>query len=86
MKNKIRKLAEKYGMEILREPITREAWGVYIDSGANIPELDKLQEEMDQRDRIPASNEAVMTTEYIANTVRYKIICPTSWFDLYDWR
>lgn len=86
MKNKIQKIAEKYGMEILRKPITREAWGVYLDTNENIAELDKLQKEIDKRDRSPMLNEVEMTTEYLADTVRYKIICPTSWFDLCGWR
>lgn len=75
-------LCEKYGMKILRNPITDQAWAVSIESEILIPELDAYA------DAAPESrmgdNIATVQRTY-AGTYTYKIVCPTRWFDLWGW-
>lgn len=73
-------LASKYGMRILREPITHEAWGLYLESSECIKELDALANQ--------EINPCAMVADYSCEeigVVTYKLICPTSWFDLWGW-
>lgn len=73
-------LANKYGMRILREPITKEAWGLYLESQECIEELDAMaHQEID-----PCFLEADYGCQDVG-VVRYTLICPTSWFDLWGW-
>lgn len=44
-KTTAKRLAEKYGMEIVRNPITNEAQKLIVESIDLIPELDSLTEE-----------------------------------------
>ena len=69
-------LQTRYGMEILRHPITSEAWALSLVSAAQIPELDDLV----NTDLYPC----MMQVEYI-DQVYYRLICPTNWFDLWGW-
>lgn len=70
-------LQAKYGMEILRDPITSEAWALYLNAGRRIPELDSLVE----KDVLPCSMDAVIGDGFAV----YKLVCPTPWFDLWGW-
>ena len=72
-------LAKKYSMEILRHPVTGEAWGVQCESKELIPELDKLHD----KSCLPC---AVTRELFCEDTYVYTLVCPTKWFDLYGWR
>lgn len=76
----VKSLAEKYGMEILRNPITSEAWGVTVESDELIPELDAYA------DAILENEHAAVERVNLGGTYRYTIACPTGWFDLWGWR
>lgn len=80
-KTEARNLADKYGMEILRNPITSEAWALYTESPASIPELDRIADSCDAN---PYSNVQFVRTNNTGVTT-YKMVCPTSWFDLWGW-
>lgn len=77
------KLSEKFGIEILRNPITREAWAVAVESDELIPELDTYADAP-----VPSAmgNNVAIVERTFAGTYTYKIICPTRWFDLWGWR
>ena len=75
--------AEKYGMTILRHPITDEAWAVYVESDKLIPELDAYADA--PADNWMGDNSAIVVRTYDV-TYTYKIVCPTRWFDLWGWR
>lgn len=82
-KNELKSLAEKYGMEILRHPITREAWGLKLETAEDIPELDLLLS-------AGPSGPVAVTKEYgvyeaVNGTHLYTVVCPTNWFDLWGW-
>lgn len=77
-KEQMKQIAEKYGMEILRHPITSEAWALYKISAEPIPELDALCESAE-----PSNIGA--TRSCIPGEISYKIACPTNWFDLFGW-
>lgn len=81
-KSELIALAARYGMSILRDPITREAWGLALETAQDIPELDEIARDSDLASRI------LVTKEYDAyqaahGTHLYKVICPTEWFDLW---
>lgn len=73
-----KKLASKYGMEIVRNPITSEAHGLMVESADLYPELDALTE-TDTRPCI------VTRRLFAGTTYRYEITCPKAWFDLWGW-
>lgn len=72
-------LQKTYGMEILRDPITREAWGLYVDADAAIPELEALAA-ADLGQYI-----AMEANHYGSDGVRYRLALPTDWFNLGGW-
>jgi hypothetical protein len=72
-------IADKYNMTILRQPITREAFGVMVETDDLIPELDAIVDEGDYT--VSAVREL-----YGNDTYRYRIFCPTDWFDLWGWK
>lgn len=76
----VKSLATKYGMEILRNPITSEAWGVTVESDELIPELDEYA------DAILENEHTAVERVNLGGTYRYTITCPTNWFDLWGWR
>lgn len=78
-KEKAKTIAGTYKMEILRNPVTGEAWGVWCDTEQLIPELDDLTEISDQY--WACTRERIGENEY-----RYKLVLPTSWFDLWGWK
>lgn len=78
-------LAERYNMEILRHPITREAWGIMCETNEPIPELDEY--EANPPEYMAALSCGVVERVCFADDdIRYTIYCPTSWFDLWGWR
>lgn len=82
-KNELKAIAEKYGMEIMRNPITNEAWGLKLETAEDIPELDELT--------VAFADIVVVTKAYGAyfdanGTHLYTVYCPTDWFDLGGWR
>lgn len=73
-------LQRTYGMEILRNPITGEAWGLYVDADAAIPELEALA----------ATNLGLHIAMEAKRHgydqgVLYRLALPTDWFDLGGW-
>lgn len=83
-KHTAKTLAEKYGMTILRHPITDEAWGVIVETDELIPELDKYADTA--LENYMGNNTAIVERTYNGPSYTYKIICPTRWFDLWGWR
>lgn len=79
-KSEAMEIQKRYGMEILRNPVTSEAWAVYMESPECIRELDDLA----ATDLYPCEMVADYGTQDVK--VTYKLICPTAWFDLYGWR
>lgn len=77
-KSELKAIADKYNMQILRNPITQEAHGLTVDSEEEIPELDELAE------RIEYNPVQVIRTYDIR--YHYTIEAPTSWFDLWGWK
>ena len=71
-------LAAKYGMEIMRAPITNLAHGLYVSSESLIPELDAYADSREIHN---------VSCERLNNGVSYlyRLECPTSWFDLWGW-
>ena len=73
-------LQRTYGMEILRNPITREAWGLYVDADAAIPELETLAAtNLGQHIAMEAKRHGY------DQGVLYRLALPTDWFDLGGW-
>lgn len=72
-----KELQKKNGMEIMRDEITREGFGLFVVAENRIPELDALA-----RDRSTA-----MVADYSGEPYHttYSLYCPTSWFDLWGW-
>lgn len=77
-RNELKEIANRYGMEIRRNPITDEAFGVYTDAKALIPELDAIA------DSTEYSNVQV-ERRYAGGEYQYLVTAPTDWFDLYGW-
>ena len=71
-----RALTEKYNMNMLTEEITGQNWGYYLDTDHYIDELDELADKIDCR---PVFCERLK----LGGTIRYKLIPPSDWFDLW---
>lgn len=84
-KENMRAIAEKYDMEILRNPITREAWGLYLKTDREIPELDKIVANSNDHYYSHGFNAIFAERWYSFGDVVYRIACPKRWFDLYGW-
>lgn len=70
-------LQKTYGMEILRDPITREAWGLYLDADVAVPELEALAgTDLGQHIAMEAKLHGY------DQGVLYRLALPTDWFDL----
>ena len=85
-KNEVKDIQKTYGMEVLRDPITQEAQGVYCEADRLIPELDRMNAapascSFEQCETYPC----YVTREMIGCGYRYVIYCPKEWFDLYGW-
>lgn len=73
-------LQRTYGMEILRNPITGEAWGLYVDADAAIPELEALAAtNLGQHIAMEAKRHGY------DQGVLYRLALPTDWFNLGGW-
>ena len=73
-------LQRTYGMEILRNPITGEAWCLYVDADAAIPELEALAAtDLGQHIAMEAKRHGY------DQGVLYRLALPTDWFDLGGW-
>ena len=83
-KNEVMELAKKYGMEILRNPVTNEAHGVFCEIENLIPELDAIANKVDWHN--PAAGVVAVERQAFGPVYRYTIHCPTSWFDLWGWK
>ena len=83
-KNELKAIAEKYGMEIMRNPITREAWGLKLETAENIPELDALAGDPWHFEQVAVTKEYGVFYE-VNGTHLYTVYCPTDWFDLWGW-
>lgn len=77
-RNELKEIAARYGMEIRRNPITDEAFGVYTDAKELIPELDAIA------DSTEYSNVQV-ERRYAGGEYQYLVTAPTDWFDFYGW-
>ena len=73
---KIRSVAKKYDMAILRDPITKRAWGLGLDSRQPIPEL----EDICSSPELPSLGMAGRAFE-VDGTHYYRIMCPPEWFN-----
>lgn len=80
-KTEVKALQAKYNMEILRNPITDEAWALGLSSEKYIAELDDLTS------TLPGSLcPCAVTADYsVPGYTYYRVVCPASWFDLYGW-
>ena len=78
-------LADRYGMSILRDPITREAWGLMLETDQDIPELDALAADIWGECCVAVTKE-YGTYAAAHGTHLYKVICPVEWFDLWGWQ
>lgn len=83
-KSELKAIAEKYGMEIMREPITKEAWGVLLKTKEDVPELEKFLTESYRY------TDGTITVEDfglgMCDVHFYRVMCPADWFDLWGWR
>lgn len=78
-RSQAKEMAKKYGMEILREPITNLGYGLYMRSADLIPELDAFAENVSAN----AATACLRTCDGV--DYLYRIYCPESWFDLWGW-
>lgn len=78
------KIAEKFGMDFIRDAITREGCGLYLESDRCIPELDKLAKESTQSNGLAP---CWMEAEYTGGgcPVTYRLYVPARWLDLWGW-
>lgn len=79
-RSEAKELAAKYGMEIMRDPITSLAHGLYVFSDDLIPELDAYANKI-ERDNVYCKRTCLdPRCPYL-----YRLECPTAWFDLWGW-
>lgn len=67
-------LTQKYGMAILTHPITRQHWGHCLDTDQYIDELDTMTD---------VDISPVVCLRENLGFVRYTLIAPENWFDLW---
>ena len=72
---------EKYGMDILRDPVTHQAHGLVVESNDLLPDLDKYADAVGDISERPCG----VTRVAGPNGYRYTIETPASWFDLWGW-
>lgn len=80
-KNELIDLAGRYGMSVMRDPITRQAYGLQLETDQDIPELDEVAEDSYLTSGIIVIKEHGAYAE-AHGTHLYKVICQTEWFDL----
>ena len=76
------KIAEHYGMGFIRNEITREGCGVYLQSDRYIPELEKIAEKSLQGELTPCFLEA---ERGCGKRTTYRLYVPSDWIDLWGW-
>nr|DAQ55097.1 MAG TPA: hypothetical protein [Caudoviricetes sp.] len=79
-KSEAKALQQEYHMEILRHPVTSEAWALYLETAQPIQALDDLA----TQELTPCAMVADYSLQEI-DKITYKLVCPTSWFDLWGW-
>lgn len=77
-RNEAKKIQSKYGMEILRHPVTGEAWGLHKVSNHCIKELDDLT----NAGILPCAMEVCY---HAPDYITYTLACPVKWFDRCGW-
>ena len=85
-KAELRAIADRYGMEILRNPITNEAWGLALETAQDIPELDVLASDIWDENPVVTVEKVYGVYQEVYGTHLYKVACPVEWFDLWGWR
>lgn len=82
-KAELKAIADRYGMDIIRQEITGEGVGLYLVTEENIPELDTLA----NKAPFEKFEGIIVTKEYSPcdNTHTYRVYCPSNWFDLWGW-
>lgn len=81
-KAELKAIADRYGMDIIREKLTGACVGLYLVTKKDIPELDPLANKtFEQFEGI------IVIKEYSPcdNTRTYRVYCPSNWFDLWGW-
>lgn len=83
-RTELKALADRHGMEIGRDSITGEAWGLYVVTEQLIPELDELAEQI-AVDNLVVLRLNLSTTSKL---YEYKIYVRNGRqiFDKYGWR
>lgn len=71
-------LYNRFGMRILRNPVTQEAWGLYLESPEEIPELESIWALNE-----PTGMEAWTEPD---GSRYYRLRLPESWFDLWGFK
>lgn len=80
-KSEYRALVEKYDMTIMTHPITRQNWGHYLDTDHYIDELDAIVDRK-ELDNVNGTRSSCVDDGKLID-VRYTIIPPANWFDLW---
>ena len=86
-KNEAQAIAKTNGMEIMRHPITNEAWGYMLSPNKCSEALDALYNAFcsDPKGFLPCAMEvSYYGTDSNGNDLGalYRLICPETWFDL----
>ena len=81
-KSELKAIADKYNMEIARNPVTQEFTCLFKKTKNLIPELDEIAD----RIGFPMSDNVEGVRELgIDGIYRYRIYPPKNWFDLWGW-
>ena len=81
-KKQVFALAEKHGMTMARDPITREGTGWYLQHSKLIPELDEMADSKELYDAAyPCYIERLWE---IDDEYTYKLVVPRGWISLWD--
>lgn len=77
-KKEMKKLADRFHMDILRDPVTREATRLMVESRDRMPDLDIYADD-------PESLDGVRRTWMGGVGWMYTIEIPHGWVDLWGW-
>lgn len=82
-KAELKAIADRYGMDIIRQEITGLGVGLYLTTEKDIPELEPLG----NKTPFEKFEGIIVTKEYSPcdNTHTYRVYCPSNWFDLWGW-
>lgn len=84
-KEEMKAIADKHGFEILRHPVTNEAWGLRLETAEDIPELDAISEDVWSVETVVVKKE--YGAHHEANGAHvYTVACPDNWFYLWGWK